>query len=76
MRPMNVLSDDQDSFQESQSRPIYDSFASAARVSKPTANRAHRVDVDRQKHCSFGNLAKYYELSYLAGPIFFDKFLW
>ncbi len=76
MRPMNVLSDNLNSFQASQSRPIYDSFAGAARVSKPTANRGHRVDVGRQKHCSFRSLAKYYELSYLADPIFFDKFLW
>ena len=40
------------------------------------ANRALRVDVGRQKHHSFANLARYYELSYLAGPIFFGKFLW
>jgi hypothetical protein len=43
VRPMNVLSHDQDCSEAGQSRPIYDTFPTAASVSKTDAYLAHRA---------------------------------
>jgi hypothetical protein len=75
VRPMNVLSHDQNCSQLSQSRPIYDTFPTAASVARTDAYSRTSRDVGWQKGSIFASLVRSYELSYSAGPIFFDEFL-
>jgi hypothetical protein len=76
VKPMNVLSHDQDCSEAGQSRPIYDTFPTAASVSKTDCLSCASRDVGWQKGSNFASLVRSYELSYIAGPIFFDEFLW
>ena len=74
--PMSLLSNDQDCFQASQSRPMYDSFTSIARVANRSSRCPSRRCESDKKASSFTRLRGIAELNYLPDPIFFGEFLW